>query len=210
MNSLSSNPIIFQIQLKWIITSIIWITALASAIMTYFEMKDELRFQIKFKVYDKQVKKHLLIAASSNPNLLATCLRDLQKNPTKEKYVQKFKHLFCLVLLTTFIIMFADFPTAFDLNSLAYLLGKILWIRGLLQRLLLLYKQNYHSPFIKFEDPNVLYSLKKQVLFEFCRSISVHCIVEQTLNNGYEPSLINGILCVLLFSMDWNHFSLTA
>ena len=94
--------------------------------MTYFEMKDELRFQIKFKVYDKQVKKHLLIAASSNPNLLATCLRDLQKNPTKEKYVQKFKQLFCLVLLTTFIIMFADFPTAFDLNSLAYLLGKIL------------------------------------------------------------------------------------
>ena len=148
--------------------------------MTYFEMKDELRFQIKFKVYDKQVKNHLLIAGSSNPNLLATCLHDLQKNPTKEKYVQKFKHLFCLVLLTTFIIMFADFPTAFDLNSLAYLLGKILRIRGLLQRLLLLYKQNYHSLFIKF-----MYSLKKQVLFKFCRSISAHCIVELTLDNGY-------------------------
>ena len=126
MVSQLSNPFIFQIQLKWIITSIIWVTALASAIMTYLEMKDEMRFQIKFKVYDKQVKNHLLIAGSSNPNLLATCLHDLQKNPTKEKYVQKFKHLFCLVLLTTFIIMFADFPTDFDLNSLAYLLGKIL------------------------------------------------------------------------------------
>ena len=128
--NLEWSLIIFQIQLKWIITSIIWITALASAIMTYFEMKDALRFQIKFKVHDKQVQNHLLIARSSSPNLLATCLHDLQKNPTKEKYVQKFKHLICLVLLTTFIIMLADFPTGFDLNSLAYLLGKNLWIRG--------------------------------------------------------------------------------
>ena len=68
--------------------------------MTYFEMKDEMRFQIKFKVYDKQVKNHLLIAGSSNPNLLATCLHELQKNPTKEKYVQKFKHLFYCQITT--------------------------------------------------------------------------------------------------------------
>jgi hypothetical protein len=45
--------------------------------------------------------------------------------PTKEKYVQKFKHLISMVLLTTFVIVFADFPTDFDLNSLAYLMGTI-------------------------------------------------------------------------------------
>ena len=51
--ALLANPFALQIQLKWIITSIIWITAVASAIMTYFEMKEALRFQIKFKVHDK-------------------------------------------------------------------------------------------------------------------------------------------------------------
>ena len=108
----------FQMEFKDLITLVIWLAAVVSGIMTYFEMKEALRFQ---KLHSQQ--NHLTRSSSSATTKTTTVKKhDLQKK-TKEKYVQKFKHLTFLVVLNTLTITYADFPIGLDLNSLAYLIG---------------------------------------------------------------------------------------
>ena len=108
---------------KDIITVAIWVAAVVSGIMTYFEMNGALRFQ---NLHTRQ--NNLTRSGSATTKTTTVKKHDLQKM-TKEKYVKKFKHLIFLAVLNTLTIKYADFPIGFDLNSLAYLLGKAIYIK---------------------------------------------------------------------------------
>ena len=85
--------------------------------MSYFEMKDSLKF---LKTFKKQICLKNQATADSK-----SIQNQAEHDETMNNFVTKLKHIVLKVILSALTLIYADFPVDLDFSSLAYLYGMV-------------------------------------------------------------------------------------